>query len=301
MVYLMLILSFSPPSLQDAQKLLESLRRASEVKDDTEVVLTIEEPQTKPESLTVSVTASDTSTERLPRGIFLTQPGCVPCKRMLKNIEGLYGDETFPIQLIDTTRDGGWMKKIGIPPSAVFLTPTVFILDKDGKIHGWDGGLTCKLEGEHSKQQVLDYLLSPEHGVDINPAKEAAEMSVSVSGAEPDMFASILSSHLTGQAELAVGGLLDIEVDVPDSLPVILSKLLFEQSWSNGTITVKWAGNRTINVNQDTISFSPPATVSFRKLGLSVSADWVSTVVSADGKVLKVVLSGAPDLTINLK
>ena len=301
MYMLTILMLLNPPSLEVARERAEALLRAYNAQKAVNIILPVEEAPDAPERLTASVTREvlTGAGERLPRAVFLTQPSCLPCKQMLQDIEGIAGDETYPVQVIDTTRDSGWLAKLGVPHSAILATPTVFILNSEGKVHDWNGGFRCRLTGRKTKAELISYLQMEEHKVDVTPPVPVEEAMMYSTSASSDSFGSILQHHLMG--DVPVGGLFEFTVDVPDSLPGILNKLLMDQKWSNGVISVSWAGDRTISVSQGRMAFSPAPTVAVSKFGINITVKWTAVIIAEGGKLLTLELQGVPDLKVRFE
>lgn len=136
---------------------------------------------------------------------------------------------------------------------------------------------------------------------DHTPVMSAVQVNVS---GEPStaVLLQLLADHVASQtAPPAYSSFINIDVDVPDKLPSIISGVMTKQSWSNDYATVTWAGKRTLTVDKTVTTFSPPIELKLKKLGVSYSTALQSINLSADGKSAELVLIRCPNITFNFK
>lgn len=250
-------------------------------------------------------------TQRLPRAVLVTSQACSPCERVKRENEALIGGATAPIQLVPNWLAND-LEKWGITPGMQISTPVLFVLDKNGKVHGLtSGGLTCCLRGYHSAEQIKQYLEHTDHKVSLKPDEPLPVVAkVEHAVASPETFAAVLAAHLaesSGQRAdepMLYGGLFDFTVDVPESWKQIGVKILNAQKieFSAAGITVDWTGpTRSFTVSRDSVVISPPVRVTLTKWFMSYAAALDGVQFSADLTTVTVLLTGAPDLTIHLQ
>jgi hypothetical protein len=251
---------------------------------------------------------------RLPRAVLVVAPHCSPCIRIHTENADLIGGEDAPIQLVDSSLAND-LERWGIAPSVVKSAPCLFILDQNGNVHGLgESGFACCLRGYQTRAAILDYLAKPEHGVSIAPSERVERLAVAnVEGgdASPETFAAVLSAHLletSGQQksddQYLYGGLFDFTVDVPESWKSIGAKILSAQKvqFVSAGITVDWSGpTRSFAVSKDRLTISPPVKVSVNKFFISYGASLDGVEFLPDLSRVTFLLTGAPDLTVNLK
>jgi len=249
--------------------------------------------------------------ERLPRAVLVVSQYCSPCQRIEKECADLIGGSTAPIQIVHNWLAND-LDEWGVTPGMQQGTPYLFVLGKDGKVHGLTpGGLGCRLMGYQSREAILSYLAQPDHAVSI-VARDEPPVIATVEGAaaSPDTFAAVLAAHLaesSGQQkdqEHAYGGLFDFTVDVPEAWKTIGVKLLTAQKikFASAGVTVDWTGTpRTFNVSKSSITITPAVKVTLKKWFISYTAALDGVQFSADLSTVTVLLTGAPDLTIQLK
>ena len=117
------------------------------------------------------------------------------------------------------------------------------------------------------------------------------------------VFIAALTEHLLAQSnkEATYASLFEIDVDVPDAVPGMINTLMSGQRWSNGVLTIDWAGKRTISIEKDKIIFNPPPTVTARKSILSYSTSLKQIMIKEGGKRIETELTTCPNLTVNFK
>lgn len=276
-----------------------------------------------------SITA-DAPKERLPRAVLVCGQYCAPCLRMEKELHDLIGNSTAPIQLVQNWLAND-LERWGITPGMQQGTPYLFVLEKDGRVHGLSpDSLACKLQGYQKRETVLKYLAQPEHGVSldalpqpdvalvvasvvlpVSPTRDSIARSVSDrDSAAPTTLAAVLAAHLiqsSGQTpteQYTVGGLFDFNVDVPETWKTIGAKILSAQKLEFPTagISVDWSGpTRSFTVSSSALTISPPVKVTVSKWLITYSAALDGIQYAADLSSVTFLLTGAPDLQVNLK
>ena len=101
------------------------------------------------------------------------------------------------------------------------------------------------------------------------------------------------------------GGWFEYDLNVPDSVPSILQKLLMDKQYKNDTLglLLSWPGNQVIKLSSRSIIIEPPIKASVRKFGVTASASITEIRFTPDYKTVTVVTPEilVPDLTINFK
>ena len=237
---------------------------------------------------------------------------CSPCLRMENENSNLVGGAEASIQVVENWLAND-LEQWGITPGMQLGTPYLFILDREGKVHGLTPqGLGCVLRGYQSPEAVTRYLTLPEHGVSLEQITPAV-VQATVEGAEasPETFAAVLSAHLveaSGQQEgdepFLYGGLFDFSLDVPESWKSIGVKILTAQKldFPAAGISIDWSGpERSFRLARDSLTISPGVKASVRKWGISYSASLDGLSFEPDLSSVTFLLTGAPDLTVVLK
>jgi len=112
----------------------------------------------------------------------------------------------------------------------------------------------------------------------------------------------VVQDHLLAQCEgHTYASFFQFDVDVPDSLPTLINQLMTKQTWSNGTATVNWSGNRTIGVQPEKITFTPPPAVSVKYGVLSYKTSMKQISVKQGGKQIEIEFVACPNITVNFK
>jgi len=137
--------------------------------------------------------------------------------------------------------------------------------------------------------------------------------------ATPATVVSVLAAYLEQQAAAEAnkskpfitpdqplyGGWFEYDVNVPDSVPSILQKLMKDKQYKSEALGLLliWPGNQTIKLETTSIKIDPPIQASVRKFGVTASASISEVRFTADYKSVTVVTFEAmiPDLTINFK
>tara|TARA_R110000868_G_scaffold119539_3_gene317417 strand:+ start:59 stop:754 length:696 start_codon:yes stop_codon:yes gene_type:complete len=230
---------------------------------------------------------------------------------MEKENADLIGGPEAPIELVRNWLAND-LEALGINPGMQLGTPYVFVIGKDGKVHGLtSGGLSCVLRGYTSKDALIAYLTYSDHGVSLEPSA-SPEVVASVEGAEasPSDFAAVLSAHLLQASglqqtdeEYPYGGLFDFSVDAPEAWKAIGVKVLTAQriDFAAAGISVDWSGpSRSFALSKDRLAISPPVKVSLKKWKISYSAALDGIEFKPDLSSVTFLLTGAPDLTVRL-
>jgi len=294
----------------------------------TEIPEAEEPPQPVPDpiskqpapTMTFATAVGDSSAKpRLPRAVIVCGQHCSPCEKMKRENSDIIGGPDMPIQLVQN-----WLANdldaLGITPGMQLGTPYVFVIGKDGTVHGLTPtGLTCVLRGYRSRDELLSYLQDKEHGIDITvPDKSPVIATVTNAELCPDTLAAVLGVHLMREAgadveQLAhdappdsqiMGGLFDFSFDVPDAWREAAAKLVTLQRYEfpSAGITVDWSGpTRSFMVSETGIKISPGVKVTLNKWLVKYSATLDGLSYTPDLSTVTLLLTGAPDLTVHLK
>lgn len=235
---------------------------------------------------------------RVPRAIMLTADYCSHCQTMKKTMPDLIGDDdTFAVQMVDIQAVPDFAKRHGIysPESLPFF----FVVGADGRqIAG-----TPARPGGCTRTTLTGYL--ERHGVTVEPVSAEPDVTAYVhAGPSTSHVVSALAEHLARQdpaAVLPVGGLFDKDVEVPDSVPFLLSKLMAGEPLpiDEAGVTVQWSGdNRTIQFpSASAVQLNPPVSIRLKKWGVAVSTTLAGVNVSDRGRTVRLMLKG-PDFTV---
>lgn len=295
---------------------------STEIPDAEESPLPSPDPISKRAAPTMTFAAAVGELEakpRLPRAVFVAGQYCSPCKKMAEENADIIGGPDMPIQYV-----ANWMAndldELGITPGMQLGTPYVFVIDKDGKVHGLEPtGLTCVLRGYQTRETLMKYLTDPKHGIDITPPDKSPVVAT-VTNAElcPDTLAAVLSVHLMREAGADVeqlshdappdsqimGGLFDFSFDVPDAWREAAAKLVTLQRYEfpSAGITVDWSGpTRSFSVGPTETRISPGVKVTLNKWLVRYSASLDGLSYTPDLTTVTLLLTGAPDLTVHLR
>lgn len=118
----------------------------------------------------------------------------------------------------------------------------------------------------------------------------------------------ILIQHLEHQSQVdpnanLTGGMFDIDVDLPELYPDILSSLFIKQEWSSEklNLSLQWQGKQQITSSSGVLTFSPPVKIQ-KAVGIfSVKVTLETITIQDNGRRLLLGLGGSPDLTITIK
>lgn len=137
--------------------------------------------------------------------------------------------------------------------------------------------------------------------------------------ATPATVVSVLAAYLEQQAQAEAnkskpfitpdqplyGGWFEYEVNVPDSVPSILQKLMKDKQYKSEALGLLliWPGKQTIKLDTTSITIDPPIQASVRKFGVTASASISEVRFTPDYKSVTVITPEVlvPDLTINFK
>jgi len=137
--------------------------------------------------------------------------------------------------------------------------------------------------------------------------------------ATPATVVSVLAAYLEQQAAAEAskskpfitpdqplyGGWFEYDINVPDSVPSILQKLMKDKQYKSEALGLLliWPGNQTIKLETTTIKIDPPIQASVRKFGITASASISEVRFTADYKSVTVVTPEVlvPNLVINFK
>ena len=137
--------------------------------------------------------------------------------------------------------------------------------------------------------------------------------------ATPATVVSVLAAYLEQQAAAEAnkakpfitpdqplyGGWFEYDVNVPDSVPSILQKLMKDKQYKSEALGLLliWPGNQTIKLETTAIKIDPPIQASVRKFGVTASASISEVRFTSDYKSVTVVTPEVmvPNLTINFK
>lgn len=146
---------------------------------------------------------------------------------------------------------------------------------------------------------------------DVDRIESDAIASVANAEASPETFAAVVAAHLAESSgrnpqseEIVYGSLFDFSIDVPESWKSIGSKILTAQElkFPAAGITVDWTGpQRSFVVGPNKLAISPPVKVTLDKWLISYSAALDGVEFKTDLSSVTFLLTGAPDLTVNLK
>jgi hypothetical protein len=147
---------------------------------------------------------------------------------------------------------------------------------------------------------------------DVERQRMESVANVEGVAASPETFAGVLAAHLmesnptpdSPDGEVAYGSLFDFSFDAPETWKQFGSKLLTAQRIEFGTagITLDWTGpKRIFSVAADRIEISPPVKVSLNKWLIRYSCSLDGVTYTPDLSSVTMLLTGAPDLTVNLK
>lgn len=253
---------------------------------ETELPDLPDEPQTKPPaSLTWEVESSETAAAVLEFG---TAEGwfCPPCKTQK--------------DILDRSSDGLVYRTRGVV--AGDLAP-------DGtaeRVPYWRLPNGATLRGAQQVPAVIAWAKS--QGFDVTQAAKTTEAVAVVRGVSTfaDQLAAVEESlvvHLNSHAKQSTEPQAfsdwrpGISVDVPDSVPELLQRLLSGQTAEFGRVRLDWSGERTLKVKPGRIEFEPAVSVRVSV----VAAELQAVEVSDNGRELLLVLGSMVDLKVKLE
>ena len=101
------------------------------------------------------------------------------------------------------------------------------------------------------------------------------------------------------------GGWFEYDLNVPDSVPSILQKLMKDKQYKNDTLglLLSWPGSQTIKLSPASVTIEPSIKASVRKFGITASASISELRFTPDYKSVTVVTPEVlvPNITINFK
>lgn len=137
--------------------------------------------------------------------------------------------------------------------------------------------------------------------------------------ATPATVVSVLAAYLEQQAQAEAnkskpfitpdqplyGGWFEYEVNVPDSVPSILQKLMKDKQYKSEALGLLliWPSKQTIKLDTTYVTIDPSIQASVRKFGVTASASISEVRFTSDYKSVTVITPEVlvPDLTINFK
>ena len=179
-----------PVTIENTSAVEDPEVRTTPQETPADVIIPVADLISTPPEVTFSTVVSNTVDKpRLPRALLLHGQGCAPCIRMERELGDLVGDNTAPIEIVKTW-EKNQLESLGVTPSMMFHgTPLLIVLYKDGKIHSLtSAGFGCFLSGFHNRQEVINYLSLPEHGVDLTPRSPSSQVVATVAKAEGSAF-----------------------------------------------------------------------------------------------------------------
>lgn len=104
---------------------------------------------------------------------------------------------------------------------------------------------------------------------------------------------------------ITYGSWFNVDLNIPDALPVILGKLMQSQEYRNDKLglTLTWSGERSFNISQTAIKIQPAINARVSRFGLTVSASVSELKFSDDYRSVTIVTPEIliPDIQINFK
>lgn len=303
-----------PVTIENTSAVEDPEVRTTPQETPADVIIPVADPISTPPEVTFSTVVSNTVDKpRLPRALLLHGQGCAPCIRMERELGDLVGDNTAPIEIVKTW-EKNQLESLGVTPSMMFHgTPLLIVLDKDGKIHSLtSAGFGCFLSGFHNRQEVINYLSLPEHGVDLTPRSPSSQVVATVAKAEGSAFdfAAVVAAHLmrsSGQeaedSPIVVGSLFEFDIEVDASWRKLASKILSGQKieFPAAGLSVDWTGpERSFSLLKNGFRITPPVQMTVQKWKIKHTAGLNGVAYSDDFSSVEMDLSGAPDITINL-
>lgn len=276
--------------------------------------------------LLVMPTGQSQDLERFPRAIMVTGPGCLPCLRVKQENPQIVGDlPSFPVQSVAI----GNLDTIGLDQKEVSQVPTFFILEAPGVFHEANPGTLCRHVGYKSPEALKSYLAHETHNVSLEPLEVYAQEGPDLAQDEPPVVQGkakrearkwgspfqpeaseleiktseilpAIAYHFAEAAgeELKVGGLFDIRLNVPDSIPEALSGFIANGSYEFGGVKASYPRSTNITTTRTAgglvVSFSEPLRMDYSGRFVTVAAGLHSILVSPDGKTITLDLQRSP-------
>mgnify|MGYP003630392172 CR=1 FL=1 len=161
---------------------------------------------------------------------------------------------------------------------------------------------------ESWKTQQLYALHDDDHddAVPTFDIEAAVVATVANADSSPETFAAVVALHLmrqTGDAELPVGALFDVTVNVEQSWKNLAKQILTskQMEFPDAGLSIDWTGQkRSLEISTNAISIQPPVKVTLKKWKFTYSAGLNGLAFTDDLSSVTLDLSGAPDITIRL-
>lgn len=153
-----------------------------------------------------------------------------------------------------------------------------------------------------SKEQ-LAALHSDDHNDTVKTYQTAEPDVIATVNGEmtADSIATVLSMHLSGEQQ-STASILNIDINAPESVLAIARKLLVDQSWSAGSVSLDWkGGDRSLLVKPNGVTLNPPATVSLSTSLIAVSTSLEGVAYDQSLTWVRLELTNSPDLTIRFR
>jgi len=240
--------------------------------------------------------------ERLPRIVMLSAEWCGPCRTTKQAAGDLIGpDAAAVVQVVDVEKNPDYAAEYNVMQAASL--PSFFV-------YAGGGARVTQLRVGGSTRAGLEQM-ARESGVSLQPlpAKVAAGVTTAAVVADPSLAGvlQLLADHVarSQQVEPAVAGLFEITLDVPDTLPSLLSALLLDRVWNSESLGLRLSlpESSGLTMNGRELSLSEPLMVSVDRGPVRITAELHGVTVSADGREVRLDLRGrgllpVPDLTV---
>lgn len=240
--------------------------------------------------------------ERLPRIVMLSAEWCGPCRTTKEAAGDLIGvDESAVVQVVDVDKRPGYGAEFNVMQAGTI--PAYFVYRGDGK------RITALRQGASTRAGLEG--MATQAGVSLQPMPEVSEGGLVTAAVEAAPRAGsvlqLLADHVerSQEAEPLVGGLLDIDVDVPDALPEVLAALVLDGTWRSESMGLELTlpESAALSKSGRRLAFSEPLLVSVERGPVSVSAELHGITLAVDGREVCLDLRGrgllpVPDLTV---
>jgi len=205
------------------------------------------------------------------------------------------------VQVVDVEKNPDYAAEYNVMQAASL--PSFFV-------YAGGGARVTQLRVGGSTRAGLEQM-ARESGVSLQPlpAKVAAGVTTAAVVADPSLAGvlQLLADHVarSQQVEPAVAGLFEITLDVPDTLPSLLSALLLDRVWNSESLGLRLSlpESSGLTMNGRELSLSEPLMVSVDRGPVRITAELHGVTVSADGREVRLDLRGrgllpVPDLTV---
>ena len=149
-----------------------------------------------------------------------------------------------------------------------------------------------------------EIVVATAEGLEASPASVLTVLTAYLEQTATDQHNKSVAPNVVPNNPL-YGGWFEYDLNVPDSVPSILQKLLTDKQYKNDTLglLLSWPGNQVIKLSSRSIIIEPPIKASVRKFGVTASASITEIRFTPDYKTVTVVTPEVlvPDLTINFK